>query len=119
MSNFVFLVVALLGLVAHVAILVAAVVTRRGGVALAALSLVVSCGVLVFALAHPHWLAAPVDWQVAGLVLFELAAAAAAIAAIGRVRFARWAVYAVFAVHGLAFAGAVIFALTFKLTRLI
>jgi hypothetical protein len=117
-SNTELTVVTLAALAAHIAALTAALLLRRGTGALLPVNLVVACVLLGFVASHPRYFQDPVDWQVAGMAAFELFAIAAAVAARWHVWFAAPISCIVFGVHFLSSAGAVAFALTFKMTRL-
>jgi hypothetical protein len=105
-------------LAAHILALIAALSLKRGAGPLLALNLVVAGVLLIFVASHPRLLDDPPDWQMVGLGVFELLVIAAALAARWYARLAIPISCAVFGLHFLASAGAVAFALTFKITRL-
>ncbi len=118
MSNTQLTVAMLAVLAAHVAALVAALLPKRGAGPLLVLNLAVAGVLLVLVASYPRLLD-PVDWQLLGLAAFELVALAAAVAGLRRVGWAVPISCIVFGLHFLASAGAVAFALTFRITRLI
>lgn len=118
MTNLQFIVLAWAALAAHVGALAMAL-TRRGTASMLGLNLVVAAAVLVYLVARPRWMAAPVDGQKLALAAFEVAALAAAVLALRGVRFAGAASWVAFAVHAAASLAMVAFVMLFRITRLI
>lgn len=118
MSNTLLNALTVVVLAAHVAALVAAIV-RHNAVPILALNLVAGAAILLALAANHSWATAPIDWQLAAMAVFEIVAACLALAGFRRLRLARPLSCAVFGVHLLASAALVLFALTFKITRLI
>ena len=118
MSNLQFTVLAWAALAAHIGALAMAL-TRRGTAAMLGLNLAVAVGALVYLVAKPYWMAAPVDGQKLGLAAFEIAVLAAATLALRGVRFAGAASWAGFGMHALASVAMVAFVMLFRITRLI
>ena len=118
MSNLQFTALAWAALAAHVGALAMAL-TRRGTTPMLGLNLAVAAAVLIYLVARPRWMAAPVDGQKLALAVFEIAVLAAAALALRGVRFAGAASWAGFGVHALASAAMVAFVMLFRITRLI
>lgn len=111
------LVIAMLAL--HLGVLAAAIPWKRARPAM----LWLNGGDALFALAcqipHPRAFLPPFDWQVIAFSAFEIAALTVVVMAMRGVRYALPAAWAIFAFHLGVSALAVVFALTFKITRLI
>ena len=118
MSNLQFIVLAWATLAAHIATLTMAL-TRRGTGSMLGLNLTVAAVVLVYLIAKPYWMAAPVDGQKLALAAFEVVAVVVVVLAVRGVRFAGAASWAVFAVHAAASVTMVAFVMLFRITRLI
>ena len=118
MSNrqLIFLVAALLA--AHLAVLVLALLRRGPPVALW-LTAADAAAVLGWQALHPRAFRAPVDWPVVALAGFEVLVLAVVVLAGRGGRLAGAAVCVAFALHLVASGLAVVFALTFRITRLI
>ncbi|HEV7386821.1 MAG TPA: hypothetical protein VGN89_18195, partial [Phenylobacterium sp.] len=118
-SNLQLTIVAMAALAAHVLALAAAL-TQRGPQGAFGVNLAVG-GVALIVLAQDlRWLRAPIDLQVAGLAALEiLAVVMAALALREGYRAAVVAAWIAFGLNFLASALAVVFVLTFKITRLI
>jgi hypothetical protein len=118
MSNVQLTVVTVAVLLAHVTALAIAASRRRARPALS-LNLVVAGATLVNLATDWRWLRPPLDVQVAGLAAFELLVLAMALLALAHHRPAVVGSWIAFGLHGLASVLAVVFVLTFKITRLI
>jgi hypothetical protein len=117
MSNAALTAITLAFLAAHVAALILALARKpAGAAAIPAVNIVVA--VVLLAYNVPRLVAYPGDGQRVALALFEALALALAAAALWRMRLAYGGSCVVFALHGLASIAAVVFALTFKITRL-
>jgi hypothetical protein len=86
---------------------------------LALVNLSIALPVLWVLLDRPHLFAAPVDWPVLGLTLFEMVATVSALTLAAEWRRIAWLAGTVFVVHLLMSAAALLFALFFRMTRLI
>jgi hypothetical protein len=118
-SNLQLTVVAVTALTAHV-LAVAAAVMHRGPQAAFSVTLAIAAVVLIVLATNLRWLRAPIDLQVAGLALLEVLVFALTALALARgYRAAVAGSWVAFALHFLTSALAVIFVLTFKITRLI
>jgi hypothetical protein len=118
MSNIQLTIVTVAVLLAHVAAVAIAVLRRQSRPALS-LNLVVAGATLVYLATDWRWLRAPLDLQVAGLAAFEVLVLAVALLALARHRAAVIGSWVAFGLHAVASALAVVFALTFRITRLI
>ncbi|MEO6338846.1 MAG: hypothetical protein ABIO39_02305 [Caulobacteraceae bacterium] len=118
MSNLQFTVLAWAALAAHIGALAMAL-TRRGTASMLALNLAIAAVVLIYLVARPRWMAAPVDGQKLALAAFEILALAGAVLALRGVRFAGAASWAAFGVHAAASVAMVAFVMLFRITRLI
>jgi hypothetical protein len=99
-------------------LVVGAALVRRQPVQVFAFTLGLAC-ILLGALAlNPKWLRAPVDLPVAGFALFEVLALLVAALALRGYRAAKVGAWIAFALHLAASGLAVVFVLTFKITRL-
>jgi uncharacterized membrane protein (UPF0136 family) len=106
-------------LLAHVLALAAALM-HRGPQAAFGLNFAVGVVALVALASNLRWLRTPVDLQVAGLAALEIVVITLAALALTRgYRAAVVGSWVVFALHFLASGLAVVFVLTFKITRLI
>ena len=119
MSNGLFDFITISAVAAHVAALLLAFVAKRGALPLLAVNGAVAVGLLLQIGAHGHLFDEPLDWQRLALAAFELLAIALAFAGYARSIAARYASCAIFGIHFLASIAAMVFALTFKMTRLI
>ena len=119
MSNLQLMVVALAALLSHILAAGFALVRRRTAPVFI-LNLAVAGGALMVLFRDPRWLRAPIDWQVVALAVLQvLVLAAAAMALRGGYRAATVGSWAAFGLNFLVSGLAVVFALTFKITRLI
>ena len=119
MSNLQLTLATVAALLAHVLALAAALM-HRGPQAAFGLNFTVAVVALVALASNLRWLRTPVDLPVAGLAVLEILVLA--LAALAQARGYRAAVagsWIVFALHFLASGLAAVFALTFKITRLI
>jgi hypothetical protein len=118
-SNLQLTIVAVAALAAHVLALAAAVM-HRGHHTAFWLNLTIAAVVLTIMATNLRCLRAPIDLQVAGLVILEILVATLTALALSRgYRVAVAGSWAVFALHFLASGLAVVFVFTFKITRLI
>jgi hypothetical protein len=118
-SNLQLTMVAVTALAAHVLALAAAVM-HRGPQAAFSVNLAVAGVALIVLATNLRWLRAPIDLPVVGLALLEVLVFALTALALARgYRAAVAGSWAAFALHFLASALAVVFVLTFKITRLI
>jgi hypothetical protein len=103
----------------HLGVLAAAIWRRAARPAL----LWLTGGDALFALAwqipHPQAFLPPFDWQVIAFSAFEITVLAVVVMALRGVRYATAAARTAFAIHLTFSILAVVFALTFKITRLI
>jgi hypothetical protein len=105
-------------LAAHLAVLGLAIAWRNARPAVIWLNAVDAACALVWLSIHPLWIRLPPDWLVLGWAVFELIALAVSALALRRVRAAVVVAWAALGLHTLAAALAVLFALTFRITRL-
>jgi hypothetical protein len=118
-SNLQLTILAVTALAAHVLALAAAVM-HRGPQAAFSVNLAVAAGALIVLAMNLRWLRAPIDLPVVGLALLEVLVFVLTAWALARgYRPAVAGSWVAFALHFLASALAVVFALTFKITRLI
>lgn len=117
MSNAQLTAVTLAFLAAHIVAVIAALAWKPGG-AMAIPSVNAAVAVILLAYNVPRLLAYPGDNARLGLAVFETLVLLLAAAAFWRVRLTFAAACAVFAVHSTASLAAVVFALTFRITRL-
>ncbi len=120
-----FLAVALAVLVAHIVVLIASIARKRAIRAMFALNLVFACLVILYLAtriaSHPaliRQIRDGVDAVSVPIIALELVAAVASVLAFRRVRFAFPLSWLAYGLHGLVSAGAVAFAMTFKLSAL-
>ena len=104
--------------VTHLAVLGLAIAWRPARPAVLWLNALDAACALVWLSIHPLWFRLPPDWLVLGWTVFELIALAASALALRRVRAAVVAAWAALGLHTLAAVLAVLFALTFRMTRL-
>jgi hypothetical protein len=110
-SNSLFQTITVLILLAHVAVLLWAVVWRRGNKLAAWLNLAIAAGVWLYWI--PRF--GQIYQQEAMLLVFELATAAVSLAVLRGVRFAPYVMWFAFAIHSGIVVAAVIFAFTFTM----
>jgi hypothetical protein len=118
MSNIQLTVVTLAVFLAHVAALAMAG-RRRQACPVISLNLIVAGATLIYLVTDWRWLRPPMDRPMAGLAAFEILVLAVALLALARHRAAVVGSWIAFGLHFVASALAVVFALTFKITRLI
>jgi hypothetical protein len=105
-------------LAAHVGVAIAAAVRRRRAAPMRVLNAAMGAATLAYLGVHPRLFASPVDLQIIALGLFEAGVLLAAATAARGVRATLAVSWIAFAIHLAASAGAVAFALLFKITRL-
>jgi hypothetical protein len=106
-------------LIAHVGVLCGIWYSPRGINWLLSLNILLASAVLIYAATRVRYIIASMDWPYVGLIVFELGVLTAAVCAVRESRPAVICSYVVFGLHSLASVGAVVFAFTFKITRLI
>jgi len=117
-SKVVFKTLALVWLLAHL-IAIALVWRSPGTLApVFVVNAVAALSVLGYAFSRAHYFLAARDWSYGGLVVFELVVVAFAMVAAQGNRSAILGSYAALGVHTCVGAAAVVFALTFRLTKL-
>jgi hypothetical protein len=119
MSNAQLTAVTLIVLAAHLAALALAVLRQGWAGPMRVLNGAVGLTTLGWLAAHPKTFGSPVDGQLVALAVFEGCVALSAALARRGARLALAATWTAFAVHFAASAGAVAFALLFKIDRLI
>ncbi|MDB5415912.1 MAG: hypothetical protein JWR10_4247 [Rubritepida sp.] len=118
MSNSTLTAATVVVLAAHLLALVLALTRWKGGGPIEAINLAVAVGILVYQALHPLLFRPPLDEQIVALLCFALVSAAAATAAWWHVPFAIWLCWIAFVLQLLASVAAVVFAMTFRITRL-
>ena len=104
--------------IAHVASLLGVWFAPRGVNFLLGLNAVIALGVLIYAASRARFILAAHDWPYLGLIVFESLVLTGAIWAFRDNEIARICSYVAFGLHALASIAAVVFAFTFKFTRL-
>lgn len=106
-------------LVGHIAAVLGLAYGPRNYTLLVSLNALVSVGVLCYLGSRARFIFAGRDWSQVALAVFELLVLIAAAWAFRQSRFAVISSYVAFGIHFLVVIAAVIFAFTFKMTRLI
>ena len=118
-TNTMFITVVLILLVAHVGSLAGVCFSSRGLRLLLALNATCAVAILLYLVSRAPYLIAAKDWLQLGLFLSEIAVLFAAILAYRDSRIAVIGSYVAFGLHACASLAAVVFAFTFKITKLI
>lgn len=104
--------------IAHVGSLLGAWFAARGINFLFGLNAIIAIAVLIYAASRTRYILAAHDWSYLGLVVFEALVLTGAILAFRDNQIARICSYVAFGLHAIASIAAVVFAFTFKLTKL-
>ncbi len=105
--------------VAHVGSLISVWCSPRGLSFLLALNATCAVAILLYIASRAPYVIAAKDWHMLGLFLFEAVVLTGAIFAFRDHRIATIGSYVAFGLHACATLAAVVFAFTFKITRLI
>ena len=105
--------------VTHVGSLISVWCSPRGLSFLLALNATCAVTILLYIASRTPYLIAAKDWLMLGFLIFEVAVLSAAIFAFRDHRIATIGSYVAFGLHACATLAAVVFAFTFKITRLI
>jgi hypothetical protein len=103
---------------AHAGALIGVVCSSRGLGFLLGLNTTVALSVLLYSATRMRYILAAVDWPYLGLIAFECLVLAGALWAFKEGRAAVIGSYVAFGLHGCASIAAVIFAFTFKISKL-
>jgi hypothetical protein len=105
-------------LIAHAGVLCGVWYFSRGINGLLLLNALLAAAVLLYAVGRARYIAAALDWPYMGLIVFEISALVAAYLAFRGNASAVICSYVAFGIHAVVSIAAVLFAFTFKMTRL-